>query len=51
MLRLVPGDACHLGHDGQGLPGLVGDGPHGGEIKVRFHTCCLPLLGEAILPV
>ena len=51
MLHLVPDIVWHLELDGQGLPRLVGDGPHGEEKMVGFHSCCLLLVGRAVLPV
>ena len=51
LLLLVPDVACHLELDGQGLPCLVGDSPHGEHRKVKFYSCWLLLVGKAILPV
>ena len=51
FLHLVPDIVWHLGLDGEGIPGLVGDSPHGEHRKVIFYSCWLLLVGKAILPV
>ena len=51
LLHLVPDIVWHLWLDGQGLPSLVGDSPQGEYKIVKFHSCCLLLVGKAILPV
>ena len=51
LLHLVPGDVWQLELDGQGLPCLVGDRPHGEQKMVGFPCRCLLLIGKAVLPV
>ena len=51
LLHLVPEIVGHLELDEHGLPRFNGHGPQGEQIMIRFHPCCLLLVGSAVLPV